>query len=72
MKPPCYDLKTGTDCKDRCVGCSTICALWHRYVEERDKMYAKRAQKAQEYGVESAARARLQKKIDHYKPRRGK
>lgn len=70
MKPPCYDSKTKTDCKDRCTGCSTICALWHKYVEERDKVYEERAQKAQEFGAESTAKRRLQKKIDRYKSRR--
>lgn len=69
-QPPCYDEVTKTDCKDRCVGCSTLCALWHEYVEKRDKDYQQRAKKANEIGVELTANRRLQKKINHYRPRR--
>lgn len=69
MKNPCYDPKTKTDCKDRCTGCSTICALWHQYEKERNELYKERAKNAIQAGADITAQHRLQKRIDGYKPR---
>lgn len=48
LKNPCYDAKTHTDCKDRCTGCSVLCALWHEYTERREVEYQQRKKEAQE------------------------
>lgn len=48
LKNPCYDAETHTDCKDRCTGCSIICALWHDYEERRREEYQRRKKLAQE------------------------
>lgn len=47
IRNPCYDSKTNTDCENRCTGCSTICALWHDYVERRNELYNKRKKEAE-------------------------
>lgn len=43
---PCYNRKTHQGCENRCTGCSTLCALWHEYVEKRDAIYQKKAKMA--------------------------
>lgn len=42
MRPPCFDIKTKTDCPDRKVGCAVTCERWAEYVEARDEDYRHR------------------------------
>ena len=63
VESPCFDTKTNTDCKDRCVGCSTLCALWQDYVKRRDEEYKQRAEKAQIFGAEIYATNKRHNKI---------
>lgn len=63
LKNPCYNQKTNTDCENRCSGCSTICALWHDYVQRRNKMYKERAKTAKVESGMIEHQARLKRKI---------
>lgn len=40
---PCFNEETKTDCICRRPGCSAYCPEWAKYVEERDRLYAIRA-----------------------------
>lgn len=74
LHSPCYNKETKTDCQERCVGCSTICTLWHEYEARRQKEYEKRAQLSQEASAEITAQDRKIRRVMRYKniPRRNK
>lgn len=39
---PCYNVVTKQDCPRRSATCRLSCPEWKKYVEERDKEYARR------------------------------
>lgn len=69
LRPPCYNRETGEDCKDRCTGCSTICALWHQYTQERNKYYEERKKQSQAEGDMIAYQVERHRKLKKYRPR---
>ena len=42
LESPCYDVKTKTDCPDRCGGCQLNCPKWKKYEAERAEVYKQR------------------------------
>lgn len=42
LESPCYDVKTKTDCPDRCGGCQLNCPKWKAYEAKRDELYKQR------------------------------
>ena len=71
IRNPCYDSKTNTDCENRCSGCSTLCALWHDYVQRRDDMYKKRAKAAEAEGAMIEHQLKLKHKMNQRKHKKG-
>lgn len=68
MQPPCFDIKTQTDCPNRAAGCNVTCTAWAEYEKYKVAKYEAQAIERAQQEVSYRYKESVEKK---YRQRQG-